>query len=148
MDSGRPSTSSSGPAPRPEPGRPRLEGAPRGRSAGAPGPAVFKCGRCGSVQRFADEVAASAVCSSCGVALHACINCKHFDTSTQWECREKIPARIAAKDGANECTFFTPKIIRDLTGDKGSSSSSNGSSGGKLSSADEARRAFENLFKK
>ena len=41
--------------------------------------------------------------------------CKNFDTSTRWECREEeIPARVSPKDARNECTFFAPKIVRDV----------------------------------
>jgi hypothetical protein len=131
--------------PRPEPPKPRVEGAPRGRSAGAPGPAVFKCNRCSAVQRTTDGVPFEAGCSNCGADLHACTNCRFFDTMTQWECRETIPARVAPKDTANQCELFSPRIIRDLTADKGSAQPP---SSGKLSSADEARAAFEKLFKK
>ncbi|HVT04725.1 MAG TPA: hypothetical protein VHL58_15285 [Thermoanaerobaculia bacterium] len=88
------------------------------------------------------EIAEDARCS-CGVDLHSCINCKHFDTSTQWECREpNIPARVSPKDQRNQCALFAPKIVRDLTADKASASA------GRPSSADDARKAFEDLFKK
>ena len=55
-----------------------------------------------------------------------------------WECRENIPARVANKHAKNECTFFSPKIVRDLAADKA----------GKLQSPDDARKAFDALFNK
>ncbi len=153
MDSGteKPAGGSSGgSAPRPEPPRTRIEGAPRGRSAGAPGPEVFKCSRCGQKQILTGELESDLACK-CGADLHTCTNCKFFDTSTQWECKATIPARVAPKDKANQCGLFDPKIIRDLTADKGPGTNGNGGNGGhggNIRSADDARRAFENLFKK
>jgi hypothetical protein len=140
MDSDSPAPS--GGAPRNsgtfEPPRPpRLEGAPRGRSAGAPGPEVFKCARCGEVRREFSELPSDAVCH-CGSDLHSCINCKHFDTSAQWECRTGISARVSPKDARNQCALFAPRIIRDLAADKAS----------KIATPDNARKAFEDLFKK
>lgn len=74
----------------------------------------------------------------CGADLHTCTNCKNFDTSARWECRETIDARISPKDARNECASFTPRVIRDLSADKG----------GRAATPDDARKAFENLFKK
>jgi hypothetical protein len=120
----------------------RLEGAPRGRSAGAPGPEVFKCMRCGEVQRALEGVKPDMTCNRCQSDLHTCSNCKNFDTMVRWECREsmEIPARISPKDVRNECAIFTPKIIRDLSADKRTASGP--------STPDEARKAFDDLFKK
>jgi hypothetical protein len=147
MDSGAPEPQGPKGGPRPEMPRERLEGAPRGRSAGGPGPAVFKCMRCGEVQRVPEGVDPEAVCSKCSSDLHTCSNCKNFDTMVRWECRESmnIPARVAPKDVRNHCGLFTPKIIRDLSADK---PSGGGGSGPRINSADDARKAFENLFKK
>ena len=55
-----------------------------------------------------------------------------------WECSENIPARVAGKHAKNECTFFSPKIVRDLAADKA----------GKLQTPDDARKAFDALFNK
>ena len=126
----RPST------PRPDPLPQRLEGAPRGRTAGGFGPEAFKCNRCGVLQNRLGETSSIDVCA-CGADLHTCGNCRFFDTTTMWECRENIPARIAAKQTRNECTFFQPKIVRDLAADKQ-----------KAQTPDDARKAFDALFKK
>lgn len=120
------------------PRKERLEGAPRGRTAGGFGPEAFKCARCGALQRSLGEIDRDATCSDCGADLHTCTNCKNFDTSTRWECREEeIPARVSPKDGCNDCTYFAPKIIRDLNADKA-----------RAQTPDDARAAFEALFKK
>lgn len=143
MDTGDQQPSQGPRGPRPDAPRERVEGAPRGRSAGAPGPEVFKCMRCGEVQRAFEGVAFELACSRCGNDLHTCSNCKNFDTMVRWECREalNIPARVSPKDVRNRCELFTPKIIRDLSADKRS-----GSSG--PSTPDDARKAFDDLFKK
>jgi hypothetical protein len=125
-------------SPRPEPGRQRLEGAPRGRTAGGFGPEAFKCNKCGQLRQNLGELANDETCLKCNADLHTCGNCRAFDTTTTWECRENIPARVASKHARNECAFFSPKIVRDLSADKA----------GKLQTPDEARKAFDALFKK
>ncbi len=74
----------------------------------------------------------------CGADLHTCGNCRFFDTTTTWECRANIPARVANKHARNECTFFQPKVVRDLAADKGR----------QPQTPDDARKAFDALFKK
>jgi hypothetical protein len=95
--------------------------------------------RCGEQQHFVNGVEMDAVCRKCNSDLHACSNCKNFDTMVQWECREamNIPARVSPKDVRNECLLFSPKIIRDLSAGKG-----------RIETPDDARAAFDNLFKK
>ena len=124
--------------PRPEPQRQRIEGAPRGRTAGGFGPEVFKCNKCGQQRLGLDEPTFGEVCVKCGADLHTCGNCRFFDTTTLWECRENIPARVSGKHAKNECTFFQPKMVKDLAADKGR----------QPQTPDDARKAFDALFKK
>jgi len=60
----------------------------------------------------------------------------------RWECRESdnIPARVSPKDVRNQCTLFTPKMVADLAADK--------SMGARAETPDDARKAFDALFKK
>ena len=116
----------------------RLEDAPRGRTAGGFGPDAFKCNKCSQIRHNLGELTHEDVCNGCGADLHTCGNCRFFDTTTLWECRENIPARVVGKHTKNTCTFFTPKIVKDLAADKGQ----------KLQSPDEARKAFDALFNK
>lgn len=120
-----------------EPRRERMEGAPRGRTAGGFGPEVFKCARCGTPQHDFGDIPFEAACQ-CGADLHACINCRHFDTTTLWECRAEIKERVASKDKGNQCPEFQPKMIADLSADKRSRSAT----------PNDARKAFDDLFKK
>jgi hypothetical protein len=124
--------------PRPEQRPQRMEGAPRGRTAGGFGPEVFKCNQCGSQRIGLENPTADEVCASCGADFHTCGNCRFFDTSTLWECRENIPARVSGKHTHNECAFFQPKVVRDLAHDKAR----------QPQTPDEARNAFDALFKK
>jgi len=51
-----------------------------------------------------------------------------------------IPARITPKDVRNNCQLYVSKIVRDLSADKGNTRSTN--------TPDDARKAFDDLFKK
>ena len=124
--------------PRPDPPRQRLEDAPRGRTAGGFGPDAFKCNKCSTIRHSLDAVAFDDVCNQCSADLHTCGNCRFFDTTTLWECRANIPARVVGKHARNTCTFFQPKIVKDLAADKGK----------QPQTPDDARKAFDALFKK
>lgn len=112
----------------------RLEGAPRGRGAERNRDEVFRCKACG--EKNDPEVTAAAVCRKCGAALHACNQCRHFDGAARWQCRQEIPAPIAAKSKANGCAFYAPVVSLDLTGTKAADT------------PDGARSAFDKLFGK
>ncbi len=124
--------------PRPDPPRERLEDAPRGRTAGGFGPDAFKCNQCGTIRHSLGELTSADACANCGADLHTCGNCRFFDSTMLWECRENIPARVVGKHARNECALFTPKIVKDLSADKGK----------QPMSENDARKAFDALFKK
>jgi len=86
-------------------------------------------------------------CPTCGVALHCCKQCAHFEPSRRFQCLKPIPARIVLKDQANECEFFGPRVTvaRDATtGASQPNVAVNQSPRGPT----EARAAFDSLFKK
>ena len=138
QDSDRPKGGGGPRTPR-EPMRERVEGAPRGRTAGGFGPQAFKCSRCGDRQPTHEETLHTSACGKCSSDLHTCTNCVNFDTSTQWQCRvwESIPARVSPKDVRNLCERFAPRLVADLAADKG-----------RTETPDDARKAFDALFKK
>src|SRR6185436_9677833 len=70
---------------------------------------VFRCARCGNL--LATPVGLLDSCAKCGVDLHSCIQCVHFDTSVRWECdvNDQIPARVSPKDARNNCNLMTPR---------------------------------------
>lgn len=85
-------------------------------------------------------------CPKCNAALHCCKQCAHFEPSTRFQCLKPIPVRIAAKDQANTCELFKPRVTvaRDAT--------ATGQSAAPViaepRSPSDARAAFDNLFKK
>jgi len=89
-------------------------------------------------------------CPKCNADLHCCKQCSYFEPSTRFQCMKPIPERIAYKDAANECTFFHARVTvaRDSAPPP-----STGSAAGRPDvitpkSANDARIAFDNLFKK
>lgn len=89
-------------------------------------------------------------CPKCNAQLHCCKQCTHFDTSTRFQCRKPIPARIPIKDQANECELFTPRVTvaRDGASTPAAAPSSTPASLRDIRSPNDARAAFDNLFKK
>ncbi len=83
-------------------------------------------------------------CPKCGAALHCCKQCAHFEPSTRFQCLKPIPERIAAKDKANQCTWFEPRLT---VAREASSVNAPLVGGGPRTPAD-ARLAFDSLFKK
>jgi hypothetical protein len=47
-------------------------------------------------------------CERCGADLHVCKNCTHHDPSAYNECRESNAERVADRDRANRCDYFSP----------------------------------------
>jgi len=92
-------------------------------------------------------------CPKCGVALHCCKQCTFFEPSTRFQCTKPIPERIAYKDRANECTFFRARVTvaRDtakpatIVRPAGEPERPDAAA---PKSANDARIAFDNLFKK
>lgn len=142
QDSGTSSYSNGGgqrpQTPRYDPPPRRMEDAPRGRTAGGFGPDAFKCNKCGQIRHSLGELTHEDACNGCGADLHTCGNCRFFDTTTLWECRENIPARVVGKHAKNTCALFQPKIVKDLAADKGK----------QPVTENDARKAFDALFKK
>jgi len=47
-------------------------------------------------------------CTHCGGDLHCCRNCRHHDPSAYNECRESSSERVADRERANRCDYFSP----------------------------------------
>jgi len=96
-------------------------------------------------------------CPKCNAALHCCKQCSHFEPSTRFQCLKPILVRIPSKDKSNDCTSFTPRVT---VAREGTSSNSSGPQQSNQShplpqngppaprNADDARSAFDRLFKK
>ena len=96
---------------------------------------VSRCADCGAL--LADNVDPAAKCPKCGFALHSCRQCTYFDTSSRFECSQPIPERIARKDAPNQCTFYSMRVRVEKE-----------TSTPIAAKPQDARQAFENLFKK
>ncbi len=95
---------------------------------------VARCAQCGGILNLLGELPAA--CPKCGFALHSCKQCLHFDPASRFECRQPVTERIARKDAANQCPSYELRTTVERET----------STGGMR--ADDARKAFENLFKK
>jgi hypothetical protein len=114
--------------------------------------AAARCFNCTTA--LPDGVDFSGTCPKCNAPLHCCKQCSQFEPSTRFQCLKPIPVRIPLKDKANECTLFTPRVTVAREGTAGSSMASQTSvppvnSGPPAPrNADDARNAFDKLFKK
>jgi hypothetical protein len=133
--------------------REKPKGGPRGskareapRAMKMPGfQEVLRCALCGTIVPPPVNIQYESQCPKCKADLHSCKNCRHFDTSAQFECTQPIPERITKKDLRNRCEFFMARTsIERETRDSG------GGNGQKVSPTkpSDARSAFDNLFKK
>jgi hypothetical protein len=114
--------------------------------------AASRCYNCSTA--LPDGVDFAGTCPKCSVALHCCKQCSHFEPSTRFQCLKPILVRIPAKDKSNECTSFTPRVTvaRDGTASSPapppSHSVPHGGGSAAPRNADDARSAFDRLFKK
>jgi hypothetical protein len=107
-----------------------------------------RCALCGkTLPETLGGIEAESTCPSCGADLHTCTNCAFFNTSSRWECSKPIPERIAPKDARNNCTFFSPRVFVERTFESAAGNGNNGNSTTPTNPQD-ARRAFDALFKK
>jgi phage FluMu protein Com len=98
---------------------------------------VSRCAQCGTVLQEAGGLPER--CPKCGFELHSCKQCTYFDPSSRFECMQPIPERIPRKDVRNQCTFYSIRVTREKETTTPAASAAR---------PDDARRAFENLFKK
>jgi hypothetical protein len=86
-------------------------------------------------------------CPKCNAALHCCKQCAHFDPSKRFQCVKPIAARIPVKDQANSCELFGPRVTVARDAARGTPVSYANSLPAPRG-PNEARAAFDNLFKK
>lgn len=96
---------------------------------------VAKCAQCAAPVDPA--IMSLSTCGRCGQALHACVQCMHFDPGARFECTQPLKARVAPKDAANDCTLFAGRTSweRETSSSRAPSSESS------------AKKAFDDLFK-
>ena len=96
--------------------------------------AVSRCAQCGTVLQ---AIPPTGLCPKCAFELHSCKQCMYFDPGSRFECMQPVKERIAKKDARNDCTFYEIRVTREKETSTPVSVRPN-----------DARQAFENLFKK
>ena len=96
--------------------------------------AISRCAQCGTVLQSTPP---SGLCPKCGFELHSCKQCMYFDPGSRFECMQPVAERVAKKDARNDCTFYEMRVTREKETSTPASLRPN-----------DARQAFENLFKK
>ena len=126
-----------------DPGAEKQEPRQQGRPpSAAPAPAskmpasrsVSRCTECGTLLQFLAEPPEH--CPKCGLALHSCKQCGHFDPQARFECAQPVPQRIPDKGARNDCALFSLRVTVERDTSSGSIR------------PEDARRTFDNLFKK
>jgi hypothetical protein len=96
---------------------------------------VSRCSQCGSLlHALSDPVGR---CPKCGFELHSCKQCTYFDPASRFECTQAIPERVPRKDQGTECRFYSMRVMVEKETSTPAALKPN-----------DARQAFENLFKK
>ena len=123
--------------------KPQKTGGARWQQAQASGPqapqmpgrrVTSRCAGCGTMLPALTEPLGQ--CSKCGFELHSCKQCEHFDPASRFECAQPVLERIAEKTARNDCTYFSLRVTVERETSPGSLR------------PEDARKAFENLFKK
>jgi predicted RNA-binding Zn-ribbon protein involved in translation (DUF1610 family) len=106
-----------------------------------------RCSNCGAVLQAGFD--ANAKCPRCGFDLHSCKQCMYFDTSAQFECTQPIGERFPKKDVRNDCTFYAFRTtVEKDTAPNTAAPASAPPTNGNSSRPNDARKAFDDLFKK
>lgn len=94
------------------------------------------CFRCQKEIAIVGKVSRLDSCPKCHSDLHVCLNCSFYDPFAHKQCREPATEVVRDKEKANFCEYFSPSQKTAIDGLAPKSKS------------DEARNAFDNLFKK
>jgi hypothetical protein len=107
-----------------------------------------RCSNCGAV--LAPGFDPNGQCPKCQFALHCCKQCRFFDTGAQFECMQPISERISPKDAKNDCKFyeFRMTVEKDTAPTSYAQPGPNGATAAPPVRINDARQAFEDLFKK
>lgn len=143
MDSDRESFNGGSKGPKPQGPRPPLDVTGPRLPRLVQAVTASRCYNCSTA--LPDGIDFKANCPKCGVALHCCKQCAHFEPSTRFQCLKPIPARIAGKDQHNECELFEARVTvaRDAAQPTSTAAMMNAPR-----NPNDARAAFDNLFKK
>jgi hypothetical protein len=105
-----------------------------------------RCSNCGAVLAPGFDV--NGGCPRCQSDLHCCKQCVHFDTGKQFECNEPIAERIPKKDAKNDCSFFEFRMTVEKDTSPVTYAAKTLPAAPAAGRPNDARKAFEDLFKK
>lgn len=106
-----------------------------------------RCANCGAVLQPGFDPKGQ--CPRCNFELHSCKQCRYFDTGAQFECTQPIAERISPKDAKNNCTFYEFRMtVEKDTAPTIYSQTPATATAPSPSRPNDARKAFEDLFKK
>ena len=91
----------------------------------------LNCFSCGKKIEFPIGIVRRDECDHCGADVHACKNCRFYDTSSYNECKETSAEVCIEKERSNFCDYFEA-----------------GDGGGGNTSKDDLMAAADALFKK
>jgi hypothetical protein len=96
------------------------------------------CHHCGRDIKLITKVVRTDECPHCEADMRCCKNCRFFDPGKNNQCSESQAEWVRDKLKANFCDYFEPNNRVPLTTRGGSQSAR----------PDDARKAFDKLFKK
>jgi hypothetical protein len=105
-----------------------------------------RCSSCGAVLMPGFDPTGQ--CPRCHAEIHSCKQCVHFDTGKQFECTQPIPERIAKKDAKNDCPFFELRMTVEKDTSPVNYAAATPTAAPAAGRPNDARKAFEDLFKK
>ena len=105
-----------------------------------------RCANCGAV--LSPGFDPNSKCPKCQFELHSCKQCRFFDSSAQFECTQPVPERITPKDAKNNCTFYEFRTTVEKDTAPTSYAQKNSAGPAAPPRHNDARQAFEDLFKK
>jgi len=100
---------------------------------------VIRCHACGRGLHNLGTVGLDTRCPNCAAMLHCCRTCQHFNTAARWQCSAEIEQQVNAKNDANACPQYGPRLVLDSTGRRPAAP-------GRASN--DPRSQFDNLFKR
>ena len=109
---------------------------------------LARCSNCGAV--LTPGFDANGQCPRCQFELHCCKQCRFFDSGAQFECMQPITESISPKDTKNNCTFyeFRMTVEKDTAPTSYTNAAATPAPAASPSRPNDARKAFEDLFKK
>jgi hypothetical protein len=69
---------------------------------------MIGCYKCGYILPPHTKIYRTTRCPECDADLKVCLNCRFYDPSSHWECKETIQEQVKDKDRANFCDYFSP----------------------------------------